>query len=77
MFAFRPWRIPSDEESGWQVADCIRCCEAVRVDEEGYCRRCRWAVRAEVEQGLCALRDYLRAWSLFMDWCAQRGQRIA
>jgi hypothetical protein len=34
-------------------------------------------VQAEVEAGFRTLREYLRAWAIFTDWCAQRGQRIA
>jgi hypothetical protein len=34
-------------------------------------------VRAEVDAGFEALSRYLRAWGLFADWCAERGQGIA
>jgi hypothetical protein len=54
------------------VEDCICCREAPGVDEQGYCGHCHWAVRAEVEQGLYQLREYLHAWVRFADWCARR-----
>jgi len=57
--------------------ECIRCHEAPAVDEDGYCGHCHWAVRAEVEEGLRALREYLRAWANFDEWCAARGPRRA
>ena len=48
---------------------CIRCDEALAVDELGYCGHCHWAVRAEVEEGLYSLRAYLESWARFDDWC--------
>ena len=77
MFEFGRSRTPSDEQPVWPVGECIRCGEAPRIDELGYCGHCHWAVLAEVEGGYRALRDYLRAWALFGEWCAQRGQQIA
>jgi hypothetical protein len=53
--------------------ECIRCNEAPAVDDLGYCGHCHWAVRAEVEEGFCQLREYLRSWAQFSDWCASRG----
>ena len=52
--------------------ECIRCNEAPAVDEQGYCGHCHWAVRAEVEEGFYALREYLRAWARFDEWCETR-----
>jgi hypothetical protein len=49
--------------------DCIRCAEAPAVDELGYCGKCHWAVRAEIEDGFDQIRDYLRPWAEFGDWC--------
>ena len=49
-------------------ADCIRCCEAQAVDEDGYCGHCHWAIRAEIEEGFYQLRQYLHAWGRFRDW---------
>jgi hypothetical protein len=77
MFEFDRWRTPANEQPAWPAASCTRCGEVPRVDEEGYCGHCHWAVRAEVEVGFYELREYLCAWTLFMNWCAQRGQRIA
>jgi hypothetical protein len=77
MFDFGRSSMPSNEREAWQAVECIRCGEAPRVDGIEYCGHCHWAVRAEVEAGFCLLGEYLRAWALFMDWCAQRGQRIA
>jgi hypothetical protein len=53
--------------------DCIRCSDYPAVDELGYCGRCHWAVRAEVEEGLDQLREYLGSWALFTEWCDARG----
>ena len=77
MFEFGHRSTPSDEHPVWTAAECIRCGEVPRVDELGYCGHCHWAVQAEVEAGFRTLREYLRAWAIFTDWCAQRGQRIA
>jgi hypothetical protein len=55
--------------------DCIRCHEAPAVDELGYCGHCHWAVRAEIEEGFYELREYLRSWARFSDWCQARGPR--
>jgi hypothetical protein len=76
MFELGRWSTPSNGRSA-QEAECIRCGEAPPVDELGYCGHCHWAARAEIEEGFSELRDYLRPWALFMDWCAERGQRIA
>jgi hypothetical protein len=35
---------------------------------------CAFAVRAEVEDGLRRLGDYLGAWAAFEIWCASRDQ---
>jgi hypothetical protein len=77
MFEFGRSSRPPDRPPVWPMGDCIRCGEAPRVDEFGYCGHCHWVVRTEVMEGLQLLSDYLRPWALFMDWCAQRGQRIA
>ena len=53
--------------------ECIRCNEAPAVDEQGYCGHCHWAVRAEIEEGFYAIREYLRAWARFDEWCETRG----
>jgi hypothetical protein len=42
------------------VDECIRCNEVPAVDELGYCGHCHWAVRAEIEEGFCQIREYLR-----------------
>jgi hypothetical protein len=33
-------------------------------------------VREEIDDGIKALCDYLRAWARFGQWCAQRGELI-
>jgi len=43
--------------------DCIRCGEAPGIDDDGYCAYCHWAVKAELEEGLRQLRNYLTAWA--------------
>jgi hypothetical protein len=53
--------------------DCIRCSEAPAVDDQGYCGHCHWAVRAEIEEGLHQLREYLGSWALFTEWCDAHG----
>jgi hypothetical protein len=53
--------------------DCIRCSEAPAVDDLGYCGHCHWAVRAEIEEGFFQLREYLRSWARYSDWCDARG----
>jgi hypothetical protein len=53
--------------------ECIRCTEAPAVDEFGYCGHCHWAVRAELEDGFRQIREYLRSWARFSDWCEAHG----
>jgi hypothetical protein len=78
MLGFGPWNIPSDGRYAWPPApECIRCGEAPRVSEYGYCFQCHCAVRVEIDAGFEALGEYLCAWRLFTDWCGERGQRIA
>jgi hypothetical protein len=76
MFEFGRSSTPSNERPACPAASCIRCGESPRVDEAGYCGHCHWAIQGEVEAGFRVLSGYLHAWALFMDWCAQRGQRI-
>lgn len=52
---------------------CIRCAELPAVDLEGYCGHCHWAIRAEVEEGLAAIGQYLAAWARFREWEASGG----
>ena len=39
-----------------------------------YCGVCILAVRAEIEQGLLDLDDYLANWAAFAAWCEARGR---
>jgi hypothetical protein len=36
-----------------------------------YCVHCTFAVRAEVEDGLRRLADYLSSWAAFDQWCSR------
>ncbi len=51
---------------------CIRCEECETASERPYCVHCMFAVRAEVEDGLVRLNEYLARWAAFDDWCATR-----
>jgi hypothetical protein len=50
--------------------ECIRCDSTPVVDTAGYCVHCYWAVKAEVQEGLSQLGEYLRKRALFDNWCA-------
>jgi hypothetical protein len=50
--------------------DCVRCGTAPAVDALGYCGHCHWVVRAEIEDGLHGLRQYLTKWARFDEWCS-------
>jgi hypothetical protein len=52
---------------------CIRCQENETLPDRPYCVHCIFAVRAEVEDGLRRLGDYLAAWAAFEAWDAARG----
>lgn len=47
---------------------CIRCGQAPSVDEDGYCGHCHWAVRAEIEEGMYALKQYLARQAEFAEF---------
>src|SRR3982751_1849555 len=54
---------------------CIRCGEHETPPDRPYCVHCTFAVRAEVEDGLRKLADYLSAWAAFDEWCSARDRR--
>jgi hypothetical protein len=54
---------------------CIRCGENETPPNRPYCVPCTFAVRAEVEDGLRKLADYLGAWAAFEAWCATEPRR--
>jgi hypothetical protein len=58
-------------------SDCIRCHEVPAIDEDGYCGYCPWGSRAEAEEGFKDIRDYLRKWRAFTNWCAENGREAA
>jgi len=52
---------------------CICCHENETPGERGYCATCLFAIRAEIEDGLTRLHEYLARWAEFEDWCESRG----
>jgi hypothetical protein len=48
---------------------CIRCREQEAAPGRPYCVHCTFAVRAEVDDGLRRLAQYLGAWAAFDFWC--------
>jgi hypothetical protein len=56
---------------------CINCHEYEAPSGRGYCSTCIIAIRAEVEQGLLDLDQYLGAWAAFGTWCQSRGLPLA
>jgi hypothetical protein len=56
---------------------CIRCHENETPTDRPYCIHCTFAVRAEVEDGLRRLADYLTAWAAFDQWCASHTRSTA
>ena len=56
---------------------CIRCGEHEAPPDRPYCVHCAFAVRAEVEDGLRRLSDYLGAWAAFDEWCSSHGYAAA
>jgi hypothetical protein len=58
-------------------ADCIRCGSVPAIDEDGYCGYCHWVSRAEAEEGFKDIRDYLRKWRAFANWCVENGREAA
>jgi hypothetical protein len=51
---------------------CIRCEECETAADRPYCVHCMFAVRAEVEDGLVQLGQYLTRWAEFDAWCTRR-----
>jgi hypothetical protein len=56
---------------------CLNCGEHEAPGGRGYCPVCLIAVRAEIEQGLLDLEEYLTAWAAFGQWCDLRGLSTA
>jgi hypothetical protein len=56
---------------------CIRCGEHEVPVGRPYCIHCVFAVRAEVDEGLRQLEDYLEAWAAFDTWCVSHGRAAA
>jgi hypothetical protein len=56
---------------------CIRCNEHEAPHDRPYCVHCTFAVRAEVEDGLRRLAEYLAAWAAFEAWDADRTRHAA
>lgn len=52
---------------------CARCRNQGSASERGLCVPCAFALRAEIEDGLDRLGDYLRRWADYADWCERRG----
>jgi hypothetical protein len=52
---------------------CLRCGTNRSTSERGYCASCVFAIRAEIEDGLVRLGEYLQRWAAYSDWCAKRG----
>jgi hypothetical protein len=53
---------------------CIRCNKNETPPDRVYCVHCTFAVRAEVEEGLRRLSDYLASWAAFDAWDAARSR---
>jgi hypothetical protein len=51
---------------------CIRCNDHETRPDRPYCVHCTFAVRAEVEDGLRRLAEYLASWAAFEAWDAGR-----
>jgi len=56
---------------------CIRCGECETASDRPYCVHCMFAVRAEVEDGLVRMNEYLARWAEFDAWCARRRRPLA
>lgn len=52
----------------YEPALCVGCDTGVAENEQGYCGRCHWRLKAEVEEGLRAFGSYLGNWAAFRDW---------
>jgi hypothetical protein len=49
--------------------DCLLCDESVLDDDDlGYCSRCYWILRAEIEEDWVRFAGYLEKWAAFRDW---------
>jgi hypothetical protein len=55
---------------------CLWCRESEAISARGYCVHCSFVVRAEVENGLRRLGEYLAAWMAFERWCAEHNSLI-
>jgi hypothetical protein len=52
---------------------CLSCGNAV-APQRPYCGVCIVAMRAEIEQGLLELDDYLAKWAAFAAWCEEADE---
>ena len=56
---------------------CARCGENEVPFEPAFCGPCVFAIRAEVQDGLLRLSDYLTAWARFEEWDGGSGRLAA
>lgn len=47
---------------------CIRCNEAIAVDDKGMCGHCHWAFRIELDDLWREIGTYLADWMNFRRW---------
>jgi hypothetical protein len=47
---------------------CIRCSDRETPADRPYCVHCTFVVRAEIEDGLRRIGDYLAKYAAFADW---------
>ena len=52
----------------FEEMSCIRCRQALWLDEDDFCAACAVAVRMEYRRGIRALETYLGRWADFADW---------
>lgn len=51
---------------------CIRC-ESAPAGADGLCASCTWSIRAEIQEGLYQLGEYLRKWLAYERYCDDHG----
>jgi hypothetical protein len=53
---------------------CLRCAESPATTPDGMCGHCHWAIKAEVENGIVQIAEYVSKQDEFARWLRENGR---